>query len=487
MRTMRAALFALLSTLVLVAAGCGSEDVGVGGTTAADKLKPGALVYWQTQSDPDSDQWQQVEELLRRFPDGDEWIAELRKSFENDTKVTWEEVKAGLGDQFALAVYATSLTDVKVVGLLNPDDPDKTLALVDKLNAETESPDDRAVARKVDGWVAISDKETSIDAALKAEGGQALSDADAFKDAMAELPDDALSRAYFDAARAMDAFAAADPETTKALQMFGLDRLDFAGAWAKARDDGAEVGGAVSGEGANKLLGTGEPYTSKLLDHVPADAFAFYSFQGGGVTEQLRALRDNSLYAMAVQEFERELGVSLDKIVALFDGEVVFYAAPGAPVPQLTLLLESTDPAAGREDASNLLRAIARRAGGEFTESDGVATATIEGFMVHVGLVEGAVVLSTSKQAFEDVGEKLEDSDQFKQALDAADTPDEYTGLLWTDLGEAIEIVLGYAGMSGEEIPSEVSRNLEPLRSLVAYGTHDGNLATSLLFLEIGE
>ena len=484
---MRTALVALVSTLLLVAAGCGGEDVGLGETSGAEMLKPGALVYWQTQSDPDSDQWQQVEELLKRFPDGDKWIAELRRSFESDTKVTWEEVKGGLGDQFALAVYATSLTDVKVVGLLNPDDPDKTLALVDKLNAQEATSADRAVARKVDGWVAISDKKASIDAALKTEGGQALSDADAFKDAMAQLPDDALSRAYFDAAKAVDTFGGPDPATAKALQMFGLDRLDFAGAWAKARDDGAEVGGAVSGEGANKLLGTGEPYSSKLLDHVPADAFAFYSFQGGGVTEQLRALRDNSLYATVVQEFERQLGVSLDKIVALFDGEVVFYAAPGAPVPQLTLLLESADPAAGREDASNLLRAIARRAGGEVTESGGVTTANLEGFMVHVGSLDDAVVVTTSKKAFDDVGEKLEDSDRFKHALDAADTPDEYTGLLWSDLGEAIEIVLGYAGLSGEDVPPEVSRNLEPLRSLVVYGTQDGNLGTSLLFLEIGE
>jgi hypothetical protein len=34
-------------------------------------------------------------------------------------------------------------------------------------------------------------------------------------------------------------------------------------------------------------------------------------------------------------------------------------------------------------------------------------------------------------------------------------------------------------------VPPEVSRNLEPLRSLVAYGDKDGNLVKSLVFVGI--
>jgi len=482
---MRAAWIAMLSTLVLApaAAGCGSEDLGAGSESAAEQLKPGALVYWETVSDPDSDQWDQVEELIRRFPDGDKWIAELRRELESDEDVSWEDdVKPAIGDQVAVAVYATSMEDVHVVGLTNPDDPDKTVALVKKLDEGDDG--EPTVTRVVGDWVVIGESAGDIDQALKGEAA-ALADADAFTNAMDELPDDAASRVYFDAARAVDALGGADPEILKALRQFGLTQLDFAGAWAKARDDGAELGAAVSGEGADKLLGNGEPYASKLLDRVPADAFAFYSIQGEGATQQFEGLRDNPLYGMALREFEKEVGVRVQDLLDLFGGEVALYAAPGAPIPEVTLLLESDDPEQGRESVRRMLRVLAQRLGGEVTESGDVTTATFEGFAVHAGSVERAVVLSTSKAAFEQVDESLSEDDEFKDALEAADAPDEYTGLLWADLSEATELALDYATASGEDVPPDVSRNLEPLRSLVVYGTQDGSLATSLAFLEI--
>jgi hypothetical protein len=484
---MRIAWAVLVSTLVLVAAGCGSDGVGAGQANGAEVLKAGALVYLETDSDPDSDQWKQVEELLGRFPDGEKWIAELKKDVESEGDVSWEDdVKPALGDRTVGAVYARSTTDVSFVGMTNSKDPDKTVALVNKLNAADDGDD--AVTRVVDDWVVISDKETSIDTALKADGAPSLAEADGFKSAMAELPDDALSRVYFDPAAALEAFGGADANAARALRMFGLDKLDFAGAWAKARDDGAEIAGVVSGEGADKLLGSGEPYESKFLDQVPADAFAFYSIRGAGLAKQFEALRDNPLYEMVLQQFEQELGVSIADIVDLFRGEVAFFAAPGSPIPQLTLLLESDDPAQSLQSAERLLRVLARRAGGDVVNEGSSTTAEFDGFKVHLGAVDNGVVLTTSLPALDELGgdgDKLADSDRFKQALDAADTPDEYTGLLYTDLAEAVELGLGWAGAADEDVPAEVARNLEPLRSLVVYGKQDGNLATSFLFLEI--
>ena len=258
MRTMRLVWAALVSTLVLVAAGCGSENVGAGESAGAELLKPGALVYADLESDPESDQWKQVEELVRRFPDGEKWLAELKKEIESGSDITWEEAHETLGGDAAVAVYASSMTDVKVVALLRPDDVDEALKLIERLNKE--EPDDPLVTRRVGDWIAASDKEASIDAALKAEGGQALSDDEAFQEGMAELPDDALGRVYVDVASAFETFGRG-PEA-QALRMFGLDELDFAGAWAKARDDGAEVAGVVRGEGADKLLGASEEYSS---------------------------------------------------------------------------------------------------------------------------------------------------------------------------------------------------------------------------------
>ena len=95
---------------------------------------------------------------------------------------------------------------------------------------------------------------------------------------MAELPEDSLSRVYVDVASAFETFG--QGKEAQALRMLGMHQLDFAGAWAKARDDGAELAGVLRGEGADKLLGTAEEYKSALLDLVPADALRRCDLQG---------------------------------------------------------------------------------------------------------------------------------------------------------------------------------------------------------------
>jgi hypothetical protein len=490
MQAMRGVYAALIATFVLLAAGCGSGDGGAGGgPRAATQLKPGALVYWETSSDPDSGQWQQTEELLRRFPDGDRWIAELRRLIA-DQGVDWEQdVKPALGETTAVAVYPKAgEQSAHAVGLTNPADPDKTIALVKKLD-EAEG-GDPSVTRVVGDWVVVSDSNAAIDAALKPDGGDALADDAGFTSAMDKLPDDALTHAYADPAGALQAFGSTDPDVASGFRMLGADRLDFASAWAKAKDNGAEVAFAVSGEGASRVLGAGEPYASALLERVPEDAFAFVSFQGGAATRQFEEFKANPLYSMGFQQFERELGIKLEDLLALFEGEVAFYARPAAPIPELTLLLGSDNVEQARASADNVLRAIARTAGGVVAEAGGVTTANFGSFTVNVGSLESAVVVTTSKSGLADLESsdgKLPDSDRFKAALDGAGTPDEYTGLTYVDLAEAIELIEGYLGFAGqsEQLPPEVTRNLAPLKSLVAWGTLDGDVASALVFVEI--
>jgi Protein of unknown function (DUF3352) len=487
MRTMRLFWALLVSTFVLVAAGCGSENVGAGESAGAELLKPGALVYADLDSDPESDQWKQVEELVLRFPDGEKWLAELKKEIESGSEITWEQAHETLGGDSAVAVYASpgaGIPNANVAALLRPDDVDAALKLIERI--QREEPDDPLVTRRVDDWIAVSDKEESLDTALKAEGGQALADDEAFQQGMAELPDDALGRVYVDVASAFETFGRG-PEA-QALRMFGLDELDFAGAWAKARDDGAEVAGVVQGEGADKLLGAAEEYSSDLLELVPADAFAFISFMGTGIGEQVGALRENPLYGSALEEFEQETGVTVAEVLRLIDGEVAFYAAPGAPIPELTLLVRPDDPAQARESAERLLRAVAAMEVGEVTEDGEVTTAVFDDFTVNLGMADDTLVLTTTKDAIADIGssgEKLADTERYKDALETAGAPDQYTGLAWVDLEETIDLIMGFASVSGDSMPPEVSRNLEPLRSLVAYGDKDGNLVKSLVFVGI--
>jgi hypothetical protein len=455
---MRAAAVALLGALALAAGGCG----GTAGaeSQATSLLKPGAIVYLELVTDPESEQWKQAEDLLDKFPDSEQWIAELKKEIAAEG-VSWEaDVKPALGSVVEVAVYAGADADSPaIVGLTNPDDKDKLLELVRKLNAKS----DEAVASRVVGdWVALSDSQEAIDAALKGEGGQALADDDTFTAALDELPDDALGRVYVDAARAIR-LVGEGPER-KALEMLGLDGLDFAGAWAKAKEDGAELALTLRGEGADRLLGTGEPYSSKLLDRVPDDAFAFVTFQGEGFAGQLEQLRGTPWVAMALLELEREAGVDLMELASLLDGEVAFFVRRGVPTAEFTLLLDSQDPAGAKRSIEPLLRLVP------------------DSIRIAVETLENVVVVSTALDPLEDLRggtAKLADSDRFKDALDAAGAPEEYTGLAYVDLSEASALIASFTDSEA------VRRNLEPLKSLVAYGSKDGTLSTFHAFLEI--
>jgi Protein of unknown function (DUF3352) len=492
MRAMRSVAVMLFATVCLaVAAGCGGTSTagGVGtGASPAAELKPGALVYWESVTDPGSDEWQQAEELLQRFPDGEKWIAELRKSIANEG-VDWEQdVEPALGETTALAVYPKAGDhSPDVVGLTNPEDPDKTTALVAKLN-ESDGGDPK-VTRVVGDWVLLAESETAIDAALKTDGGGSLADDGSFTSAMEELPDDSLSRVYVDPAGALEAFAGADASAASAFRMLGLDRLDFAGAWAKAKEDGAELAFTAGGEGAAQLLGSAEPYSSALLDRVPADAFAFVTFQGRGAMKQLEGLENNPLYAMGLRQLERELGVKIEELVALAEGEIGFYARTALPFPELTLMLDSDNPEQARASAENVLRGLARQEGGAVTEDGGVTTAVIDEFTVSLGTVEDLVVFTTSKDAFDELagsGDKLPGSDRWRSAVETAGVPDEYTSLTYVDVGEALALLQAYLGVSGkEQLPPEVARNLEALTTFVAWGTLDGEVASARAFLEI--
>jgi Protein of unknown function (DUF3352) len=485
MQAMRSLALVLFATLSLVAAGCGSSSTAGGITTGpspAAQLKPGALVYLETVSDPGSDQWQQAEELLRRFPDGDRWIAQLRRMIA-DEGVDWEQdVAPALGETTAVAIYPPRHD---VVALTNPEDPDRTIALVKKLDAQEA---DSTATRVVGDWVAISSTEAAIDDALKSASGDSLADDASFTSAMSTAPDDALSRLYADPAGALELFASANPEAASALRTLGADRLDFAAAWLKAKDDGAELAFSVGSDGAARLFTTGEPYSSALLQRVPADALAFVSFQGSGATRQLEELNGNPLYAMGLRRFEREVGVKLEDLVSLADGEIAFYARMALPFPELTLLLESDTPAQARASAEKLLRAFAQQEGGEVTEDGAVTTAHVDSFEVNLGTTTGAAVFSTSTNVFaRSVADSLGDSERFKDALATAGVPDAYTSLAYVDLSEALGLLQVFAlfNTGSERLPREVARNLEALKTLVAWGELDRDVATGRAFLEI--
>jgi hypothetical protein len=63
--------------------------------------------------------------------------------------------------------------------------------------------------------------------------------------------------------------------------------------------------------------------------------------------------------------------------------------------------------------------------------------------------------------------------------------PDSSGGIFYIDLKDAIPLVEGFASMSGQKIPSNVSDNLKPLRSLLSWSSGGNDDRTFDVFLEI--
>ncbi len=112
------------------------------------------------------------------------------------------------------------------------------------------------------------------------------------------------------------------------------------------------------------------------------------------------------------------------------------------------------------------------------------------GLSIRYAAFDGKVVVTTGAQSIEEIrsgGPRLADDDAFKSALDAAGMPDETAGFVWLDFEDGLPLVYGLAEASGGSaaIPAEIRRNLEPLRSLVAWADVEGRTNSAELFLAI--
>ena len=477
--------------LAFLAAGCGggSSNTGAGGSSipaGAGIVRGGLVGFVAIDSDTGSDQWQQLDELAQKFPGRDKAIAHIEEELTKEGVDYEGDVKPALGPELDLAIASAGTEQsTRVVGLTKPDDPAKLEALVAKLNS-TESGDDDAVYRELeDGWYAISDSQLAITSVLKGER-TALADDDTFKQAMGKLPGDAIVKAFLDGRRlsALVSQAAASGGGSVDPSLLGLDNLEYVAVSASAEDEGIRIRGASSGGPA----GGGE---TTLAAGVPGDAFALLDFLGQGTTDQLGRLKSSPQFAPVLKELE-EYGVAFDELLSLLQGEVAFYARPGGVIPELTLVLHPQDASAALASLDKLMEHLAAASGGtvESGTQDGhpVKTVNLGNFAIHYGAVERKVLLTSGMNGIADYGtsgDRLPDSEDFREAKDAAGMPDSTGGFAYIDVKDVLPLLEGLAALSGESLPSEATENLRPLRSFLAWSEGGSDSRTYDAFLEI--
>lgn len=453
---MRVYLGALLAGLALAAAGCGGSDSAATGGPGGSSIAPqGAALYLTLNTDLDSDQVNQLEDLLEKFPDRDKLLAEVQKSLA-DEDLSWEnDVKPALGETFDLVLLDFRRSD-DVVGILKPADEAKLNALVTK-------GDDPAVTRKVEGWTLIADSEAVLDRFETARSKGVLEDVDEFNHAMDGLPDEAVAKLYVNGGAATTAVNEAGGAAAT-----GENRLTAIALALGAESSGLKLDGAVTSDLEDELASSA-PYEAKLLDAAPEGALAFVSGNGYGQVE--KTLRETP---GALERFKQMLGVDLQGVFGLFDGEFAFWVGRGAPIPEVTFLAEVKDEAAAMAALDKLAGLIPPEDGAQMrsTEIDGVQAkqVVVEGFPITYATFDGRAIVTTRPGAISDVrdgGDSLADDTDFEQAKEDAGMGDETFGFVYLNVADLAALVQGFAGVAGEDIPPEVDRNLEPLGSLL--------------------
>jgi Protein of unknown function (DUF3352) len=457
---MKVCLAGLAAGLALAVTGCGgSESAATGGAGAASIAPKSAALYASFNTDVDSDQINQLETLLAKFPDRQRLFAEIQKGFAEED-VSWEtDIKPALGDTFDVVLL--DFESEAVVGILKPADEAKLKALLAK-------GDEPLVSRKVEGWTVFAEDEATLDRFETARAGGALEDEARFGDAMDGLPDDALAKFYVDGSAAAKAAGAADER----------NRLDTFAAALGAKSSGLQLDGAVTAELQDDFASIA-PYESKLLEAAPEDALAFVSGNGFGKLEE--SLRKTP---GTFDQFRDMLGIDLEGVTALFEGEFAFWVGEGAPIPELTFLAEVEDEQAALATLDRLVGLLPAGSEQRTTEIGGVQAkqVVLDGFPITYAAFDGRVIVTSRPGAISDArggGDSLADDPDFKQAADDAGMGDETFGFLYLDLQRLGGLVEGFAGLSGGEIPPEAARNLEPLGSLVL---HSGGKPEDLKF-----
>jgi Protein of unknown function (DUF3352) len=492
---MRALRFTVLVVLAFTLVGCGADEKAATGG-GAEIVPASAPVFISIDSDLGSSQWQTLDDLLRKFPARPQLLNWLRSTLREEGVDYERDVEPALGEEIDLVWLDFEDGSDNVVGLTQPKDEDAFRRLVEKGNRADESSDDLMLG-EVGGWTVIADSQRKIDRIrdAAAQPGGNLADDAVFKDALAELPDDALVKAY---ARGENLTRLLQQAVGSVGDVFSLpseQRPEYVSAAFAAEGDGLRLVGATRAETEPKTKPN--VFSSQLIEDVPGDAVAFLTFRGND--SFATRVRSSPTYRRNLKELEREFGgVPLEQLFAIFEGEVAVYVRPGTPFPEVTLLVavDSDEPA--EEEAflnvDTVMDVMKQFRGAKPCHApkveDGVTVTCISFGKVEIRYAgfDEKVVVTTGRSPVAELrarGDKLLDADSFKGSREAAGLPDETAGFLWVDAFPAMTMLVGLSEAADDPIPADVLVTLKPVKSFVAWADAEGRTSSFSAFAEI--
>jgi uncharacterized protein DUF3352 len=491
--TARTVLAVLGATAALSVAGCGGSGSGTSLTASSvpdtASLGPADAALWiSVDTDRGSAQWQALDAALGRIPGAEQALNRaLAQIGSGDRKLDFQtDVLPALGNE-VVAVLRSGASDP--VLLVKPADDAKLKALL----AGSATP---PVTGTQDGWTVIAAKQQELDAYEAALARGTLAASDAFAQAMNPLPRVALARVYVDAkglgaalTKAAGAASgalgslsipglASPPATGGSVGKDALAQAGTAGLAVSVDGDVVRVDGSLTAAASSAAA----TYAPTLLDRVPADALAALSFSGtkaaaDRVRQQLAAAGAGS---EALKQIEQTLGVSLDQLIGVADGQGVAYVRPGLILPEVTVVLEPSDPAAALQTIAAAAAKLAARAGAAVGDE---TVGAVHWREVHVSVVTVAwgrdgdrVVVTTTPAAvadFDGGDAKLVDTDRFRKAAADVGLGDRTSGFAYVDvhgLAPLVSTLASTAGSGSQASAKQLAAALEAIDT-VALGS----------------
>jgi hypothetical protein len=505
MRLVRSLIASVLVGAALLTTGCGgSSGTKLASGSAPDTagLAPKDAAVWAfVDTDRTSGQWQALDAVLAKIPGAENLLDQaLNQIGSTEKKLDFQtDVQPALGK--AVVVVLTAGSSDPVV-LLKPTDEAKLRAL---LQTATTPP----VTGTRDGWTEVAQTQKGLDAYEAALGGGTLADSDLFARAMNGLPQEALARVYVDTKGLAPALTKAAgtaggalgslpiPGVGKAAGTQGsidakaLARLGTIGLAISAGDHTLRVDGSV--ETSSDLQP--QAFSPTLLERVPGDALAAFSFSGQGATKQLQDAIAGA-GAKALDQLRQSLGVSLDELVGLADGQVVAYVRPGLIIPEVTVVLDPRDPAQALQTLDTVAAKLAGRFGGKVTETT-QGTRRLKQVRVSIlSIVWGRdgdrVVLTTAPRGIDDFdggGAKLVDSARFKRAAADVGLGKETGGFAYVDvkgLAPLLDTLASAAGSGSDATFKKVVDALSAIDGVAFNSAVDGKRVTVQGVLRVG-
>ena len=484
---------------VLVAPGCGGG--GEGGGEGAGIAPADVAFYAAFDTDFDSDEWNDAQRLAGKFPDGDDLGRRLLAEIDEDTEGDLDferDVEPALGPESHLACYSWDEQSDDCVFWTKPDDEAKLKALLERS-------DEPSVTRKIDDWTLVAESEEVLDRFVKGRDKATLDDANEFKEAMEGVSEEALVRIYV-SGETVTREAREDPEIDmRALEAFlPGGKIPSFGLAVDAEEEGGRFEAAYD---AGQQAPNG--YEAKFPSQLPAGALAYVSFNNlaEGIRDSLRAAGEaDEDFDRQLAQAELALGVSIEEdLLPLLEKEGAFAVYPGAEsqlaanqpagLPTMTLLLEVEN----EEEAVETLDKLARRAQAfadevDVTETDvdGITAKQVslgdQGSVLYAAF-DGKLVVTTTEEGIlglREEGDRLSDDPVFERAREATEMPDETIGFAYLNLKEGIPFLRELTEASqGEQIPPDVDENLDPLQSLLFFGTSEDDRVTVAGFLGV--